>query len=100
MDQDDADASSVEEDERYSVEEVKQQNVRIVYPEPPKDFDRSKYAEEFEKYEPNNVADMMFQRKERKIPGSVLKPHAHYSNLAYSMIQANQKQVRVLFPYP
>jgi hypothetical protein len=52
-----------------------------VYPDPPREFDVAKYSEEFERYDPSNVADMMYARKERKIPGSVLKPHSPFSNL-------------------
>lgn len=89
----------MEDDENPSVEEQKV-NIKVVYPEPPKDFDRAKYADEFEKYEPSNVADLMYQRKERKIPGSVLKPHSNYTHLVYSDLIVGQKLVRVLFPYP
>lgn len=37
--------------------------------------DEKKYADEMEKYDPQHVADLMFAKKERKIPGSVMKPH-------------------------
>lgn len=53
----------------------------IKYPDPPENFDLSKYKDELERYDPANVADLMFNRKERKIPGSVLKPHSMYVNL-------------------
>lgn len=43
--------------------------------------DEKKYAEELEKYDPNHVADLMFAKKERKIPGSVTKPHNPYVHL-------------------
>ena len=43
----------------------------------------------------------MFNRKERKIPGSVLKPHCMYVNLVQTnALQSANKSVRVLFPYP
>ena len=43
----------------------------------------------------------MFARKERKIPGSVMKPHCPYTNLVQSnAIGASHKNVRVFFPYP
>ncbi len=37
------------------------------------------YQEELEKYDPYYVAELMYARKERKIPGSVTKPHNPYS---------------------
>jgi hypothetical protein len=77
----DIEQSSLEEDENNVVSEEPRQLSKIVYPEVPKDFDRNKYMEEFERYEPSNVADMMYARKEKKIPGSVLKPHSLYANL-------------------
>lgn len=40
-----------------------------------------KYRDELEKYDPQHVADLMYARKERKIPGSVLKPHNPYVSL-------------------
>lgn len=43
--------------------------------EKPVVLDEKKYREELERYDPENVADLMYARKERKIPGSVLKPH-------------------------
>ena len=43
----------------------------------------------------------MFARKERKIPGSVMKPHCPHTNLVQSnVIKALSKNVRVFFPYP
>lgn len=43
----------------------------------------------------------MFARKERKIPGSVMKPHCPYTNLVQSnALRAPHKNVRVFFPYP
>lgn len=44
-------------------------------------MDDKRFKDELERYDPNNVADMMFARKERKIPGSVLKPHSPYASL-------------------
>ena len=78
---DDIDHSSVEEDEQHEEEQKEGYKAKIIYPEPPQDFDRAKYADEFERYDPGNVAECMFNRKERKIPGSVLKPHLPYCNL-------------------
>ena len=46
--------------------------------------DEERFKEELEKYDPQNVADMMYARKERKIPGSVLKPHNPYVHLVQS----------------
>tara|TARA_B110000285_G_scaffold230516_1_gene297280 strand:+ start:670 stop:984 length:315 start_codon:yes stop_codon:yes gene_type:complete len=64
-------------------------------------LDEKRFKEELERYDPNNVADMMFARKERKIPGSVLKPHSPYAHLVQSNIMRVQKKnVRVYFPYP
>jgi hypothetical protein len=56
-------------------------NSKVVYPEPPQDFDITKHAEEIERYDPALVAEQMYDRKERKIPGSVLKPHSKYVNI-------------------
>jgi hypothetical protein len=43
----------------------------------------------------------MFARKERKIPGSVMKPHCPFSNLVQSnVLKGMNKNVRVFFPYP
>jgi hypothetical protein len=54
-----------------------------------------------ERYDPQNVADAMFQKKERKIPGSVMKPHNPYVHLVQSnVLQSFTKHVRVFFPYP
>ena len=47
-------------------------------------FDEEKYKEEIERYDPNNVAELMFAKKERKIPGSVMKPHNPYVHLVQS----------------
>jgi hypothetical protein len=44
-------------------------------------LNEEKYKEELERYDPSNVADMMYARKERNIPGSVLKPHNPYVHL-------------------
>jgi len=52
-----------------------------MYPEPPKDFNKKKYKEECERYDPAHVAELMHDRKARKIPGSVLKPHSPYVHL-------------------
>ena len=46
--------------------------------------DEERFKEELERYDPQNVADMMYARKERKIPGSVLKPHNPYVHLVQS----------------
>lgn len=63
--------------------------------------DEKKYQEELEKYDPAHVADLMYAKKERKIPGSVLKPHAPYVHLVQSnALRTSQKTVRVFFPYP
>ena len=43
--------------------------------------DKRRYKEEMEKYDPAHVADLMYSRKERKIPGSVLKPHNPFVHL-------------------
>jgi len=96
---DDVDQSSVEDNDDDNKQEV--QSHKIEYPEPPRNFDKRKYQEEFERYDPANVADLMYARKERKIPGSVMKPHQPYVNLVQSnVIKAVTKNVRVLFPYP
>lgn len=47
----------------------------------------------------------MFARKERKIPGSVMKPHNPYVHLVQSdalqfSVSNFTKSVRVFFPYP
>ena len=43
----------------------------------------------------------MYAKKERKIPGSVLKPHSPYVHLVQSnALRTGQKTVRVFFPYP
>jgi len=52
-----------------------------MYPEPPQDFDEKRYKEECERYDPSYVAELMFAKKERKIPGSVMKPHSPYVHL-------------------
>ena len=81
---DDADQSSVEDIEPQEEQKVQvnsQGKIKVNLPEPPANFDKNKYADEFERYDPNNVAEAMFARKERKIPGSVLKPHSPYANL-------------------
>jgi len=44
-------------------------------------FDEKKFRDELERYDPSNVADLMYARKERKIPGSVMKPHNVYCSL-------------------
>ena len=63
--------------------------------------DEKKYQEELEKYDPAHVADLMYAKKERKIPGSVLKPHAPFVHLVQSnALRTSQKTVRVFFPYP
>ena len=49
-------------------------------------LDKEKYQEELEKYDPNTVADLMFNKKERKIPGSVVKPHNPYVHLVQSNV--------------
>lgn len=68
---------------------------------PEKPLDEKKFKDELERYDPNNVADLMFARKERKIPGSVMKPHCPYANLVQSnAIKGLNKNVRVFFPYP
>jgi len=98
---DDIDNSSVEdEDAQIAYEEQKPVSTKIVYPDPPREFDATKFHEEFERYDPLNVAELMHARKERKIPGSVSKPHSPYSNLCQSNLLKIQKSVRVLFPYP
>lgn len=42
--------------------------------EPAKD-NQKKYLEELEKYDPNLVGELMYAKKERKIPSSISKPH-------------------------
>jgi len=43
----------------------------------------------------------MFAKKERKIPGSVMKPHNPYVHLVQSnQLQSFIKHVRAFFPYP
>ena len=74
----DHDDASADEDDPVEIEQKTE--AKIVYPEPPK-IDKVKFADEFDKFDPSYVADQMYQRKERKIPGSVLKPHAMYSCL-------------------
>lgn len=48
------------------------------------DYDNSQFKQELERYDPHNVADLMYARKERKIPGSVLKAHNPYCHLVQS----------------
>ena len=84
-----------------SDEEEHKVDVNIKLPDAPKDFDKQRFAEEFERYEHHAVAESMYAKKQRKIPGSVMKPHSLYVNLVQSnVMQSQQKQVRVLFPYP
>lgn len=97
---DDADGSSAEEEDNQGGYEEHKTLAKIVYPDPPREFDASKFADEFERYDPSNVAEQMYARKERKIPGSVLKPHSPYCNLVQSNTLKIQNSVRVLFPYP
>jgi hypothetical protein len=43
----------------------------------------------------------MYAKKERKIPGSVYKPHNPYTILVQSnAINLLKKNIRVFFPYP
>jgi hypothetical protein len=43
----------------------------------------------------------MFAKKERKIPGSVMKPHATHVHLVQTnVLRGAAKNVRVFFPYP
>ena len=49
-------------------------------------LNEKRFKEELERYDPSNVADMMYAKKERKIPGSVLKPHSPYAHLVQSNI--------------
>ena len=43
----------------------------------------------------------MFAKKERKIPGSVMKPHAQHVHLVQTnVLRGAAKNVRVFFPYP
>lgn len=54
-----------------------------------------------EKYDPQHVADLMFAKKERKIPGSVMKPHNPNTILIKSNVMKMQNpHMRTLFPYP
>lgn len=63
--------------------------------------DSSKYREELEKFDPQHVADLMYAKKERKIPNSVLRPHNPYVQLVQSnTLKCAKKNVRVFFPYP
>lgn len=72
-----------------------------MYPEPPQDFDEKRYKEECERYDPSYVAELMFAKKERKIPGSVMKPHSPYVHLVQTnVLRGAVKNVRVYFPYP
>jgi len=72
-----------------------------MYPELPQDFDEERYKEECDRYDPAYVADLMFAKKERKIPGSVMKPHAQYVHLVQSnVLKGPVKNVRAFFPYP
>jgi len=81
---DDIDNSSVEEEDNQNAYEDHKHFTKIVYPDPPREFDLSKFQEEFERYDPANVAELMYARKERKIPGSVMKQHSPYCNLVQS----------------
>lgn len=64
-------------------------------------YDEKRFREELERYDPQIVADLMYARKERKIPGSVLKPHNPYCHLVQSnAMNVLVKNVRVFFPYP
>jgi hypothetical protein len=75
--------------------------MRVDYPEPPSEAEMRKYKEELEKYDPHAVAEMMYAKKERKIPGSVLKPHSPYVHLVQSNFMGmKDKSVCVHFPYP
>jgi hypothetical protein len=66
--------------------------VPLKFPDPPQGFDINKYKDELDRYDPANVAEAMFNRKERKIPGSVLKPHSLYVNLVVSnVLKSNTK---------
>ena len=71
-----------------------------MYPEPPQDFDEKRYKEECERYDPAYVAELMYAKKERKIPGSVMKPHSPYVHLVQTnVLRGAVKNVRVFFPY-
>jgi hypothetical protein len=73
----------------------------VEYPQPPSDVDMRKHKEEIEKYDPHAVAEMMYAKKERKIPGSVLKPHSPYVHLVQSNVMGvSEKSICVYFPYP
>lgn len=54
-----------------------------------------------ENYSPRNVVAKMLMKKERKIPGSVYKPHSEEIVLLQSVALGQpQPSARVFFPYP
>lgn len=52
------------------------------------------------KYAPENVANQMLLRKDRKIPHSVFKAHAEEVVLLLSQVYGQSEQPRVVFTYP
>jgi len=58
-------------------------------------------ANKEDNYSPHKVVAKMLVRKERKIPGSVFKPHSEQINLLQSVsLGQPQPLARVFFPYP
>jgi len=58
-------------------------------------------ASKEDNYSPHKVVAKMLARKERKIPGSVFKPHSESINLLQSVsLGQPQPLARVFFPYP
>jgi hypothetical protein len=52
------------------------------------------------KYDPEYVASLMLQKKERKIPHSVFKPHAEEVSLLQSSLYGQVEFPKVVFCYP
>ena len=54
-----------------------------------------------DQYSPRNVVAKMLMKKDRKIPGSVYKPHSEEITLLQSVALGQpQPSARVFFPYP
>ncbi len=67
------------------------------------DFQRQRSAgssENTSRYDPQNVANQMLQKKDRKIPHSVFKPHADTVVLLHSTQYSNNDLPKVIFAYP
>lgn len=61
----------------------------------------TEYCVENDTYSPHDVVEKMLLRRDRKIPGSVFKPHSDEIILLQSVALGQpQPSARVFFPYP